>query len=179
MVLARNSHTATLLADGRVLVTGGEPGRYAELYDPKTNKWSLSGPMMHARTYHSATLLATGQVLVAGGYGFNGDETHLQSAELFDTATNTWSATGALREGRAFPTATLLANGQVLVTGGAVDNEFLRTAELYDPMTATWSSAGSMRDARIDHSATLLRSGLVLVAGGGSRTSVEPAEGTL
>jgi hypothetical protein len=70
MSTARSNHTATLLADGRVLVAGGYNGAYlssAELYDPATDSWSAAAPMSTAREYHTATLLPGGQVLVAGG----------------------------------------------------------------------------------------------------------------
>src|SRR5690349_19520960 len=73
---ARIRHTATLLADGRVLVAGGESGNdntwkageTAEVWDPKTGAWTSAGKLVERRYDHSATLLADGRVLVAGGY---------------------------------------------------------------------------------------------------------------
>ena len=89
----RVNHAATLLGDGRVLVTGGFDGAVvlslAELFDPSTNTWSSAGNMAAARSQHSATLLANGRVLVAGRC-----PGALASAELYDPATNTWSAAG-------------------------------------------------------------------------------------
>ncbi|NOZ06067.1 MAG: hypothetical protein GXP41_06905, partial [Chloroflexi bacterium] len=67
---ARRFHTATLLPDGRVLVsggTGGSPLDSAERFDPATGIWSLASSMSSARYGHSATLLPSGQVLVTGG----------------------------------------------------------------------------------------------------------------
>ena len=65
-------------------------------------------------TDHTATLLPIGKVLVAGGS--NGSD--LSSAELYDPASGTWTATGSLGTARSFHTATLLPNGKVLVAGG-------------------------------------------------------------
>ena len=72
---AREYHTATLLPDGRVLVTGGSAlatcgCTTAEIYDPATGTWRSTGTLGIARNLHTATLLPTGQVLVAGGYSF-------------------------------------------------------------------------------------------------------------
>ena len=84
----------------------------AELYDPTTGTWSITGSLNIARYLHTATLLQNGKVLVAGGTG--GDN----RAELYDPATGTWSMTGGLIADRYGQTATLLQNGQVLVAGG-------------------------------------------------------------
>jgi N-acetylneuraminic acid mutarotase len=73
MITPRLGHTATLLADGRVLVTGGanpgDTGFAAELYDPVTGRWRAIGDMIQARSGHTATLLPDGRVLVVGGVG--------------------------------------------------------------------------------------------------------------
>src|SRR5215813_12373770 len=95
MKLARSGHTATLLPDGQILVTGGMNGNGAyfadcELYDPVKDTFT-AGPSMSARRVgHTATLLPSGKVLIAGG--FNGDYT--ANAELYDPATHTFTATG-------------------------------------------------------------------------------------
>ena len=60
-------------------------------------------------------MLPNGKVLVAGGYN-NG--TFLASAELYDPASGTWTATGSLVTARYAGTATLLPDGEVLVAGG-------------------------------------------------------------
>jgi N-acetylneuraminic acid mutarotase len=64
-------HTATLLKDGKVLVTGGRTGsrilRSADLYDAEADRWTNAGSMTRARTQHSATLLRDGRVLIVGG----------------------------------------------------------------------------------------------------------------
>ena len=96
---------------------------------------------------------------MAGG---NPDE--LDSAELYDPATGTWSATDNLNDERADHVETLLPNGMVPVAGGT--NLEIDTAELYDPATGTWSLTGSLNTMRKDHAATLLLNGMVLVTGG-------------
>jgi len=136
--------------------------------------------MTAARDYHTATPLPNGKVLVAGGMGTNLGA--LASAELFDPATGTWSATGPMINARFSHTATLLADGQVLVVGGGA---VATNAELYDPASGAWKATGSLNTGRSYHTATLLRNGLVLVAGGygngGDLVSAElynPASGT-
>jgi Divergent InlB B-repeat domain/Kelch motif/Galactose oxidase, central domain len=107
-------------------------------------------------------LLPSGQVLVAGGYSSTG---LLASAELYDSASNTWSTAGSLATARDGHTATLLSSGKVLVAAGQFSGD-LASAELYDPASNTWSSAGSLATARYGPTATLLSSGEVLIAGG-------------
>ena len=140
MVVARSEgYSATLLADGKVLVAGGqESGNHpasasasasAELYDPQSGAWSAIQDMLAPRTGHMATLLPDGRVLVTGDRGEDlsavGLEERLRSAELYDPASGTWSAT-ASRLAKGGHTATLLPDGKVLVEGGT-------DAELYDP----------------------------------------------
>src|SRR5215469_9297869 len=167
MNVARASHTATLLPNGKVLIAGGGTAK-AELYNPATRTFSLTGRMPVAVTDATATLLRTGKVLVAGGLQGNHQ---VSSAELYNPGTGTWSPTGSMNRARSGQTATLLPNGQVLVAGGFnnCDDDFCsdtKTAELYDPATGTWSGTGSMHVAREQHTATLLPNGQVLVAGG-------------
>ncbi len=124
--------------------------------------------MTTPRLYQTATVLQNGQVLVIGG---SSATTALNSAELYDPATGTWTATGSMTTARTDHTATLLQNGQVLVTGGngtcvPFSCPALSTAELYHPATGTWAPTGSMTTARTDHTATPLPNGQVLAAGG-------------
>jgi Ca2+-binding RTX toxin-like protein len=184
MTVPRVDHTATLLPNGKVLVAGGccgsgEPAT-AELYDPSTGSWTATaGPPETARFNHTATLLSDGKVLVAGGFGEGILPATLASAELYDPATDSWSATGSLNTARAQHTATLLPSGQVLVAGGQPTNvtSAMSSAELYDPATGSWTATDSMNFAREDHTASLLDSGQVLVAGGlGSNAFLASAE---
>jgi hypothetical protein len=176
LVQARGYHTATLLPDGRTLVTGGLKGSNsetasAELYDPASRTWTSTGSLATARSQHTATLLPNGKVLVVGGSTFITDHA---SAELYDPASGTWTPTGSLNTARRSHTATLLPNGKVLVAGGFVDQLSLlggfaiASAELYDPASGTWTPTGSLGSARAYHTATSLLNGKVLVAGGGN-----------
>jgi hypothetical protein len=169
----RGLQTATLLADGRVLVAGGyATGQVAlasaAIYDPRTDTFSPTGSLTTARAQQTATLLADGRVLMAGG---SDGSTSLRSAELYDPKTGTFTATGSMAEARAFHRATLLADGRVLVTGGDGADGPLATAEIYDPKTGKFSPTGSMADASSLHTATRLADGRVLIAGGGDQTS--------
>lgn len=171
--VARSNHTATLLSDGRVLVTGGfdysnlDPLSSAEIYNPDSGSWSGAAAMEYTRKYHTATLLPNGQVLVVGGVA-DSDYTDLNSAELYDPVSDSWSPTGDLATARDSHTATLLPNGKVLVAGGYGASGPLDSAELYDPAQGTWTSAGNLATARYSHTATLLTNGMVIVAGGNS-----------
>ena len=154
-MIARDDQTATLLADGTVLVAGGEDLNFdflasAELYDPAMGSWSSTGSLLTAHTRHTATLLPGGLVLVASGVSFPDFTT---DAELYDSASGTWSVTGSLNTARADHTATLLPNGLVLVAAGFGGGRTIRdSAELYDPgiPTATMVSGRSSIDGEGD-----------------------------
>ncbi len=133
MGVGRISAAATLLLDGRVLITGGFGGPYAygssavaaaELLDPNSQAFSATGSMAWPRVGHTATLLPDGRVLVIGGTGPDGIPTF---AEIWDPATETFHLAGR----PAFPdghhAATLLPSGDVL-TLGASNNEIWRAA---------------------------------------------------
>jgi N-acetylneuraminic acid mutarotase len=165
--VARANHLATLLADGRVLVTGGSPGgSSAELYDPATGAWSPAGTMNSQGFYPTATLLSDGNVLVVSGYSRDG--VPQRTAELYDPATGRWTATSDLITARGTLTATLLPNAKVLVAGGETSSHCDQEdkAELYDPATRRWSATGSLTAPRGNHTATLLPNAKVLVAAG-------------
>jgi WD40 repeat protein len=175
MSVARYGHNATLLtngANGKVLITGGGSA-IAELFDPSTGMFTpTTGQMVTARSNETATLLANGKVLITGG--FNGS-TELATAELYDPATNGFSATGSMAMARGNQTATLLStganSGKVLIAGG----NNIGSAELYDPTTGSFSATGSMATARAHHTATLLGDGTVLMVGGFDSSDTNPA----
>jgi hypothetical protein len=151
----------TLLPDGRVLIIGKEPsvGMRAELYDPSTGIFKITGnrTMVGASL---ATLLNDGRVLIMGG-----DSSRVR-AEIYDPATGTFSATD--NTPNIPETATLLANGNVLVTWNYWDGEsaYVRGAALYDPSAHAFISIGTTAKYHNQPSATLLKDGKVLIAGG-------------
>lgn len=164
MTNTRMNHTATLLTNGKVLITGGgSPGSVlasAEIYDPTTGIFTATGSMAAARGGHTATLLANGKVLIAGG---NASGSLLASAEIYDPTTGIFTATGSMANGVSYHTATLLPNGKVLIIGRA---SLFGNPEIYDPTTGSFSGAGNMVSGRTSHTATLLPNGKVLITGG-------------
>jgi hypothetical protein len=188
MATARRFHTATLLNTGKVLVAGGEDVDSnsfdtAEIYDPATGTFTqTTHNMTTARAGHTATLLGNGKVLIAGGTagatGTSG-EAALDTAELYDPTTDTFTATSPMTAARVEHTATLLQSGKVLIAGGDViffngipntSIMSLPSAEIFDPGTGTFTKTGNMTVPRESHTATLFTSGpdagMVLITGG-------------
>jgi fibronectin type 3 domain-containing protein len=184
-------HTATLLSNGKVLVTGGVTPvnnntvpaipayvlAAAQLFTPATETWAPAAPMGAVRYGHTATLLPNGKVLVTGGLDApaTGGGVARASAELYDPASGTWANAPSMGSARTNHSALLLPNGKVLVFGAAPAST---SAELYDPTTNTWAAAAPMATPRIcgsnrgtAASGTLLADGRVLVAGGASGPS--------
>jgi N-acetylneuraminic acid mutarotase len=159
-----------------VLVAGGAYTASAELYDPATNRWTPTGSMSVDRYDFTATLLRDGRVLVVGGYSLSSVGRSTELSELYDPATGRWTLTGSLRTPRRNHTATLLADGTVLVAGGFNADGWLRSAELYNPAGGRWKRVAPMATAREGASATLLGNGRVLVAGGGNPSATRSAE---
>ena len=178
MLAQHLGQTATLLKNGQVLIAGGETAS-AELFDPSTGKFTATDGMTVSRSGHTATLLTDGRVLIAGGvldFGAGGTFPVPQgpgaaSAELYDPVSGTFRSTGSMSEGRSGHTATLLADGTVLVTGTNY------TAELFSPGTKTFSAVGQLSTG-VGATATLRNdgTGTVLVAGGRGRNSYATAE---
>jgi hypothetical protein len=191
MLANRNGHTATLLADGRVLVAAGLASgngstdtqlNSAEVFSPATGTFAATLPMTEPRLGHVAVLLPDGNVLVAGGVFLSG------TAELFNPTTLAFIPTGSmnnpLRQGSR---AALLSSGQVLVAGGGNGGGFsvqsapssTAAAELYTPATGIFTPTGSMGTPRNTFEATLLLDGRFFAAGGqdlDSGTNVASAE---
>ena len=162
-----NNHTATLLANGKVLVAGN---------DYRTNAFAVT------EWYDEATRTSTRKVSVIetlppkGQITRSCDRTNdFVSAELYDPATGAWKCAASLNWPRGHHTATLLTNGLVLVVGGDdKQGTALSSAELYDPTAETWTEIDGLQLARTYHTATLLKTGKVLVAGGAGTSWSDP-----
>ena len=172
MAVARQAHTTTLLADGRVLVTGGFGGvQYhgtAEVYDPAADSWTQVSDLSVERYDHTATLLQDGRVLIAGGRPspFAG-RLALSSTQLYDPSTDVWSEPFEMVDKRTAHTALLLEDGRALIIGGGPRRNFPTSLVwTYDPSTGAWSPVQSMAQPRERHASTLLDDGRVLVTGG-------------
>ena len=156
----RAGSVATLLADGRVLVTGGFNATgdlaTAEIFDPATAQFTRIAAMNAPHSRHTATALPNGDVLIAG-----------DSAEIFDGSH--FVSLGAFP--RRSHTATLLRDGRVLLAGGISGDTVRSDAVIFDPATRAFESAGSMTTPRFDHGSALLPDGRVLIAGGYSTNS--------
>lgn len=160
----RTLHTATLLADGSVLLAGGQNGSdtlaTAERFFPDEKRFEAAGVMSTPRWLHAAVRLGDGRVLVCGGQDSHGT---VASAEIFEPAAEpAFRDVAPMSVGRFGHTATLLGDGRVLVAGGSDD----LGAELYDPVRDTWAPTAKMAAKRYFHTATRVASGEVLVAGG-------------
>lgn len=182
MSVARDTHTATLMSDGTVLIAGGNTDQTrAERYDPTSRTWLPSGDMSVSRRYHAATLLPTGKVLVTGGLTLDDRSNRLiatNSVEIYDPASNSWSTgSNAMATARAQHIAILLPNGKVLVAGGIdASGEPVASAEVYDPTSNTWAPIDRMTTSRSNFTATLLGDGRLLAIGGCGTTCRESAE---
>ena len=164
MAAPRVDHTATVLADGRVLVIGTGGGSSArpvpQIYDPSSGRWSsASEPTSIAAYGATATLMANGKVLVVGG-----------GAELYDPTSDRWSPTGPMAMGRVGHIAAVLADGRILVAGGSSPipggyGASLTSAEIYDPTSNVWSAAASPH-LGCCATATRLRDGRILAVAG-------------
>ena len=185
MTTRRGRPTATLLADGDVLIAGGgdhdSPGGIssAEIFHSSTLTFQAIEPMHYARIAHTATLLNDGRVLIVGGRG----ESLAAVAELYDPKTRKFSETGKLITARYKHTAGLLPDGRMLIAGGSDERDWngaLNSAEIYDPVTGKFSSAASLNDARfkLPESSVLLKSGDLIIAGGSRNVEIfDPASG--
>jgi len=156
----------------------------AEIYDPCRDSWTLTAPMTVSRRKPAATPLADGRVLVSGGRTDDlavaagndvivpdptgdvfGQVESLRTAEIFDPVAGSWSSTPPMAQRRFWHTSTLLADGSVLVAGGAMTPG--AGAETFDPRTGVWTATGAMPGpSRTRAVAARLGDGSVLVFGG-------------
>jgi len=159
--VARRSHTATLMGDGTVLITGGQVSGHdaslndALIYDPPNGVFKPARHLMAVgRAVHTATLVPGGRVLLAGGttHPVGGDLTRIQnSTEIYDPKTQTFKPAGAMVTPTSGHAAVALPGGGLLVAGGmgrgTPDNTAdapIYSAETYNPKIDKWSPAGAL-----------------------------------
>ncbi len=182
---ARTGATATLMADGRILIVGGKDGNgnalaTAEVFNPDgTTAPVLS--MSVPRYGHSAMLLYDGSVLVAGGHTSGSGV--VNSAELFDPVANTWRLLpNTMADSRADFTLSQLIDGNVLAVGGDNGSGPVSSVEKLDLLTGVFQYQSSLITGRTAHTASVLKDGRVLVVGGsavapdGSRIALNSTE---
>jgi len=182
LVEARSGHTATLLPDGRVLFVGGVGRgwtflRSAELYDPGAGRSEAVGSMSVPRESHTATLLTDGHVIVIGGHSGRRPAMNVYAgAEIFSPQARRFKATGALAIARHKHDALKLADGRVLVIGGAdrSDRVHYATTEIYNPGSGAFERGPSMANRRykIAGTSVLLPNGDALVTAGGRSAEI-------
>ncbi len=172
----RALHPAVLLPTGKVLVAGGCAGwkdsclfsAEAELYDPATGAWEVTGAMHHARAGPSSlALLEDGAVLAAGSY-VGGSLTGPHS-EVYDPASGTWTEVQGMIHARIAPALVRLDSGEVLAVGGTNDpagGSGVDWVELYDPVTPSWRETARSDRREINSVLALLPTGEVLLVGG-------------
>jgi len=174
LIYARASHRATLLADGTVMVVGGVTVRRTESYNPVTNRWAeIQGVVIDSlRVGFTTTLLPDGRVLLVGGR--TGSQNATASAQIFDPAVPGWTTFGgaadlwASNSIRLDHSATLMADGRVLIAGGrnGPGGTELSTTEIFDPASGILSEGPALVAARAGHATMLMDDGSVLLAGG-------------
>ncbi|HEX2274698.1 MAG TPA: kelch repeat-containing protein [Acidimicrobiales bacterium] len=173
----RALHVAELLPDGRVLVAGGRTcdqpppatcnftfvTNTAEIYDPATGRWTLTGSMSGPRHTTGSVVLPDGRVLVPAG--FQGTVASTNGGDVYNPATGTWSPIAPLNVARSRQGAMLLPDGRVFVALGFQGGT---TTEIYDPATNRWTLAAPLTGfpSRFNFAYAVLPNGQVLIASG-------------
>ena len=167
MPQATMRHTATLLADGKVLAVRVDGA--TQIFDPVPNQWMAGAAMAVGSTDHTATRLVDGSVLVAGGFS-SSTSVGLARAERYDPVGGTWGSAGTLAYARTSHAAANLVDGTVLIVGGedrlGTPTILLSSVERYTPSTNTWSVGPELPAPRAEHTTTVLQNGDVIVLGG-------------
>jgi len=165
-----------LAPNGKVFYAG-EATQSRYLDTKGTGQWSLVAKSSTHRNYGSAIQYGDGKILIVGG-----GNPPTATAEVIDlnAPTPAWRMVGSMAFPRQQLNATLLPNGQVLVTGGTSGKGFddvthpVLPAELWDPKSENWTTLASQTGYRGYHSvALLLPDATVLVAGGDSNLSAQ------
>lgn len=188
LTTARSMHCQTQLPDGRWLITGGvnvtnDPQAACEIYDPVADTFTAVAPMIVPRMGHTATLLANGRVLVTGGLqamtttptALSAVRDATATAEIYDPAANSWTASTSLRTPRCGHVAITRPDGRILFAGGISWDTVIiigwlpavrSSTDLYDPVANTMVAGPSMSSPRSMIDPIPLGNHRWLVAGG-------------
>jgi hypothetical protein len=175
MTMQRSAHTAAVLSNGMVLITGGlslpsgattaTPTSSAELFNPTTDTFTSTGAMSNARAYHFAVTLPSGNVLIAGGC--SSTQSVARSTEVYNLSTGAFVSGPSMLTPHCSGQVTILQSGQILLSGGFdSSNGAVVGSEIFDPTSNTFTTVGAMVQERYNHTATLFQNGQVLLVGG-------------
>lgn len=171
----RGQPSSITLADGRVLlVGGGDTGisPSSEIFDPATERWTLTSPMVVGRANPGLALLPDDRVLVIGGFAGEQGTSQQMTCEIYDPATDTWTATSDMHQIRVFASTTTLPDGRILIVGGGGPPI---AGDLYDPASGEWTATDSINLPGDYVVSVLLADGTVYVTGGaGSGAILDP-----
>ena len=182
MIVARQDHTATLLADGTVLIAAGvddmgPSGVYKEeVYDPATHAFHAVQRMIVPRVGAAAVRLNDGRVLIVGG-----PRTAAANSEIYNPGSSSFSGLATISSERYHPGALLLADGRVLTVGGSRGGSPIATTEIFNPGSGGWVAGPAMNQPRDSMAIVRMNDGRVLVGGGRNSISLEifdPGTGT-
>ena len=171
MSIVRAGHRAVLLADGTVLVAGGEffnsdgsvTTQQADIFYPATGTFNTT-VNISTRQHGQLVVLRDGRVLDTGGYLVGIERS--REARIYDPVSRTVDVISPMVHARAEHAATLLSDGRVLLTGGYPG---ALAAEIFDPASGRFTETAPMRAGRALHAATLLNDGRVLIVGNGGQ----------
>lgn len=167
----RANHEAVLLANGKVMVAGGQSClativRISEFYSSPLG-WQSGPPTRNSRLRHTLTAFDGNTKALAAGSIERGSRS---TAEVYDSITNTWTPTSTnMLTGRFAHAATLIYNEQILIIGGIDSSrQITSTTELYLPSSDSFIAAAALNVGRVLFATTVLNDGsTVLVTGGG------------
>lgn len=181
LTAGRARHAETALPDGMVLFTGGLGAGgilgSSDLLDPVTQTFGSGPSLVSPRSGHTATVLIDGGALILGGESPGGGSTedelfnasrYLVGASVYDSTAGQFDVIGSVLQVRRWNhTATTLADGRILITGGRSSAGVLGSAEIFDPSLGTSRLlASTLTTVREGHTATLLPNGSVTLVGG-------------
>ena len=180
-VVHRFGQRIVRLRDGRVMVMGGDgcngacgpAQKDAEIWDPKTGQFTVTGSMIEGRSQFTAHTLPDGRVMVFGGASSSagGVNAPMKGIEAYDPKTGLWTKmTYELSVGRTWQASALVRDGSILVMGGYTNVSCTPSSSVdqVDPVAGTVASFGTLPTANTEWNAVTLLDGSVLGVGGGA-----------